>query len=266
MHRDEVTVCVRTPRPRGGVHAEKARFKTTTGGLAVLAAWLAERVVTLAAMEATGVYWKPVYYALEDRFELWLCNAHHVKNVPGRKTDMSDAEWLADVVAHGMVRPSFVPPLPIRELRELTRYRKSQIDVRASEIARLEKVLQDAGIKLTSVASKVLSLSGRAMVEALIAGEHDPRDAGPAGDRQAAPEDPGADRGAWTATSATITPSSRPASSLTSTSSMRRSVRSTSRSPRVWPSDTMQPPGCCVRCPGSTGLAPRSSSPRRAPT
>jgi transposase len=175
VHRDEVAVCVRTPGPRGGVHAEKARFKTTTGGLAVLAGWLAEREVALAAMEATGVYWKPVYYALEDRFELWLCNAHHVKNVPGRKTDMSDAEWLADVAAHGMVRPSFVPPLPIRELRELTRYRRRQTDVRAAEIARLEKVLQDAGIKLTSVASKVLTQSGRAMIEALIAGERDPR-------------------------------------------------------------------------------------------
>jgi transposase len=174
VHRDEVAVCVRTPGPRGGVHVEKARFKTTTGGLAVLAGWLAEHEVTLVAMEATGVYWKPVYYALEDRFEVWLCNAHHVRNVPGRKTDMSDAEWLADVAAHGMVRPSFVPPLPIRELRELTRYRRRQTDVRASEIARLEKVLQDAGIKLTSVASKVLTQSGRAMIEALIAGERDP--------------------------------------------------------------------------------------------
>ncbi|MGE5286624.1 MAG: IS110 family transposase [Micromonosporaceae bacterium] len=175
VHRDEVAVCVRTPGTRGGVHAEKARFKTTTGGLAVLAGWLAEREVALVAMEATGVYWKPVYYALEDRFELWLCNAHHVKNVPGRKTDMSDAEWLADVAAHGMVRPSFVPVLPIRQLRELTRYRRTQTDARAREIARLEKVLQDAGIKLTSVASKVLTQSGRAMVEALIAGERDPR-------------------------------------------------------------------------------------------
>ena len=175
VHRDQVAVCVRTPGPRGGVHVEKARFGTTTGELAVLAGWLAEREIALAAMEATGVYWKPVYYALEDRFELWLCNAHHVKNVPGRKTDMSDAEWLADVAAHGMVRPSFVPPLPIRELRELTRYRTTQARVRASEIARLEKVLQDAGIKLTSVASKVLTQSGRAMIEALIAGERDPR-------------------------------------------------------------------------------------------
>ncbi len=132
---------------------EKERFATTTSELARLAGWLAERRVTLVAMEATGVYWKPLYYALERGFEVWLCNAHHVKNVPGRKTDMSDAEWLADVAAHGMVRPSFVPPPEIRELRELTRYRKTQIDARAAEIQRLEKVLQDAGIKLTSVAS-----------------------------------------------------------------------------------------------------------------
>jgi transposase len=174
VHRDSVAACVRLPGPRGGAVTEKERFKTTTAGLGCLAGWLAERQVALVAMEATGVYWKGAYYALEDRFQVWLCNAHHVKNVPGRKTDMSDAEWLADVAAHGMVRPSFVPPPPIRELRELTRYRKTQIDARAAEIQRLEKVLQDAGIKLTSVASKVLTQSGRAMVEALIAGERDP--------------------------------------------------------------------------------------------
>jgi transposase len=126
VHRDAVAVCVRTPGRRGGVHVEKARFATTTSGLAVPAGWLAEREVALVAMEATGVYWKPVHYALEDRFEVWLCNAHHVKNVPGRKTDMSDAEWLADVAAHGMVRPSFVPPPAVRELRVLTRYRQSK--------------------------------------------------------------------------------------------------------------------------------------------
>ncbi len=175
VHRDEVAVCVRRPGPRGGAHTDKARFSTTAGELAAMASWLAECEVTLAAMEATGVYWKPVYYALEGRFELWLCKAHHVKNVPSRKTDMSDAEWLADVAAHGMVRPSFVPPRAIRELRELTRYRKTQIDVRAAEIARLEKVLQDAGIKLSSVASKVLTQCGRAIIEALIAGQRDPR-------------------------------------------------------------------------------------------
>src|SRR5881394_318179 len=168
VHRDQVTVCMRTPGPRGGVQTEKARFHTTTGGLAALADWLAGRAVTLAAMEATGVYWKPVYYALEDRFLVWLCNAHHVKNVPGRKTDIADAEWLADVAAHGMVRPSFVPPPPVRALRELTRYRKTQIVVRAQEIQRLDKVLQDAGIKISSVASNVLGKSTRAMVEALI--------------------------------------------------------------------------------------------------
>src|SRR6266545_2396797 len=175
VHRDSVAACARVPGPRGGVRLDKARFATTTAGVAELAAWLAERGVTTVGMEATGVYWKCVYYALECLFEeVWLYNAHHVKNVPGRKTDMSDAEWLADVVAHGMVRPSFVPPPPIRELRELTRYRKTQVDVRAAEIQRLEKVLQDAGIKLTSVASRVLTQSGRAMVEALIAGERDP--------------------------------------------------------------------------------------------
>jgi transposase len=174
VHRDVVAACVRVAGPRGGVVTEKERFQTTTVALERLGGWLADRRVSLVAMEATGVYWKPVYYALESRFEVWLCNAHHVKNVPGRKTDMSDAEWLADVAAHGMIRPSFVPPPPIRELRELTRYRKTQTDARAAEIQRLEKVLQDAGVKLTSVASKVLTQSGRLMIEALIDGQRDP--------------------------------------------------------------------------------------------
>jgi len=174
VHRDSVVACFRQLGPRGGVVREKERFTTTTAGLRVLEAWLADRRVQLVAMEATGVYWKPVLYALEGRFTVWLCNARHVKKLPGRKTDLTDAEWLADVAAHGMVRPSFVPPLPIRELRELTRYRKTQIDARAAEKQRLEKVLQDAGIKLTSVASKVLTQSGRSMIEALADGERDP--------------------------------------------------------------------------------------------
>jgi transposase len=174
VHRDSVAVCVRVPGPGRSVVTYKQRFATTTGGLAQLAVWLGGHAVTVVGMEATGVYWKPVYYTLEDRFELWLCNAHHVKNVPGRKTDMTDAEWLADVVAHGMVRPSFVPPPAIRELRDLTRYRKRQIDTKVAEVQRLEKVLQDAGIKLSSVASEVLSKSGRRMLEALIAGQRDP--------------------------------------------------------------------------------------------
>lgn len=174
VHRDSVSACARVPGVRREVVTHKARYPTTTAGLAELADWLGSEAVTVVGMEATGVYWKPVFYALEDRFEVWLCNAHHVKNVPGRKTDMSDAAWLADVVAHGMVRASFVPPPPIRELRDLTRYRKRQIDTRAAEVQRLEKVLQDAGIKLTSVASEVLSMSGRNMIEALIAGQRDP--------------------------------------------------------------------------------------------
>lgn len=173
VHRDSVVACFRRLGPKGGVVREKERFTTTTAGLHVLETWLADREVELVAMEATGVYWKPVLYALEQRFTVWLCNARHVKKVPGRKTDLTDAEWLADVAAHGMVRPSFVPPLPIRELRELTRYRKTQIDARVAEIQRLEKVLQDAGVKLTSVASKVLTQSGRSMIDALIAGEQD---------------------------------------------------------------------------------------------
>jgi transposase len=175
VHRDSVAACARVPGPRGGVRLDKDRFATTTAGVAQLAAWLAERGVTTVGMEATGVYWKAIYYPLEGWFEEgWLDNARHVKNVPGRKTDLSDAKWLADVVAHGMVRPSFVPPPPIRALRELTRYRKTQVDARAAEIQRLETLLQDAGIKLTSVASKVLTQSGRAMIKALIAGERDP--------------------------------------------------------------------------------------------
>ncbi len=173
VHRDSVSACARVPGVRREVVLHKARYSTTTAGLGALADWLAGESVTVVGMEATGVYWKPCFYALEDRFQVWLCNAHHVKNVPGRKTDMSDAAWLADVVAHGMVRPSFVPPPAIRELRDLTRYRKRQTDIRAAEVQRLEKVLQDAGVKLSSVASEVLSMSGRNMIEALIGGQHD---------------------------------------------------------------------------------------------
>jgi len=125
-------------------------------------------------MEATGVYWKPIYYMLEDDFELWLLNARHLKNVPGRKTDVKDAEWICQLVEHGLVRPSFVPPKEIRELRNLTRYRKAQIEERTREVQRLEKVLQDAGIKLSSVATRVLGASGRAMLDALVGGTTDP--------------------------------------------------------------------------------------------
>ena len=173
VHRDSVFACVRLGRgDEPEVHRKK--FTTTTAGVGQLAAWMADFEVMRVVMESTGVYWKPVYYPLEGLFpELWVVNASHVKNVPGRKTDVSDSEWLADVAAHGMVRPSFVPPPPVRELRELTRYRKTQITIRAQEIQRLDKVLQDAGIKISSVASTVLGKSTRSMIEALIAGERD---------------------------------------------------------------------------------------------
>lgn len=173
VHRDKVVACARLGRYQPRV--EKAVFKTTTAGVGELARWLADREVTRVVMESTGVYWKPVYYGLEGLFaELWLVNAYHVKNVPGRKTDMADAEWLADVAAHGMVRPSLVPGPEARALRELTRYRKAQVATRAQEVQRLDKVLQDAGIKISSVASSVLGKSTRAMVDALVAGERDP--------------------------------------------------------------------------------------------
>jgi transposase len=175
VHRDSVVACCRVRNPDGQVEVTKRSFATTRRGLGELASFLSEHAVGTVAMEATGVYWKPIYYVLEGLFEeVWLCNAQHVKNVPGRKSDLSDAEWLADVAAHGMIRPSFVPPPEIRELRELTRYRKTQAVARGQEVQRLEKVLQDAGIKLTSVASAVWSVSSRAMIEALISGERDP--------------------------------------------------------------------------------------------
>jgi len=176
VHRDTVVACCRVVEPDGEVEVAKRSFSTTRRGLFELAGFLSEAGVETVAMEATGVYWKSPYYALEGLVpELWLCNAQHVKNVPGRKSDLSDAEWLADVAAHGMVRPSFVPPPQIRELRELTRYRKTQVDARAKEIQRLEKALQDAGIKITSVASSVWSMSSREIIEALIAGTRDPK-------------------------------------------------------------------------------------------
>src|SRR5436190_3191681 len=126
-------------------------------------------------MESTGVYWKPVYYMLEDAVECWLLNARHLRNVPGRKTDVADAAWICQLVEHGLVRPSFVPPTPIRRLRNLTRYRKTVIEERGREAQRLEKLLEDTGIKLSSVASDILGVSGRAMLAQLVAGNTDPK-------------------------------------------------------------------------------------------
>jgi transposase len=172
----EVVACARTPSPTGKTQrAELQVFLTFTSGLEELAEWLEARGVTEVVMEATGQYWKPVWYALEDRgFDLKLVNAKHVKMVPGRKTDLADAAWLAELLEHGLLRGSFVPPAEIRELRDLTRYRKRLIQTHTAEQQRVQKILEDAGIKLDSVASDVLGVSGRAMLRALIDGERDP--------------------------------------------------------------------------------------------
>ncbi len=174
IHKASVVACVRVPGEDGGRDQETRTFGTTTRELLTLLDWLRSWGVTLVGMESTGVYWRPVYYLLEDHMECWLLNAQHLRNVPGRKTDVMDAEWICQLVEHGLVRASFVPPREIRELRDLTRYRKAQIEERTREVQRLEKTLQDAGVKLSSVASKVLGVSGRLMLDALISGTHDP--------------------------------------------------------------------------------------------
>ena len=164
VHKDTVMAALRTPG-EGGRRREVVReFRTFTDDLVALGDWLRSEGVTQVVMEATGSYWKPVWYLLEDAFECLLVNAAHVKHVPGRKTDVSDAQWLSQLLEHGLLAGSFVPPKPIRELRDLTRYRKSLIRDRASEANRLQKTLEDAGIKLSSVATNVLTLSGRLML------------------------------------------------------------------------------------------------------
>jgi transposase len=175
VHRDTVMACARTPDGAGGRREEVAEFGTTTSQLLALSEWLVERGVTLVGMEATGVYWKPVHWVLEDAIDdVWVINARHMRNVPGRKTDVADACWGAQLLEHGLVRPSFIPPRSTREQRDLTRYRKSVIEERAREVQRLHKVLEDAGVKLSSVASSVLTKSGREMIDALVAGQRDP--------------------------------------------------------------------------------------------
>jgi len=174
--KDEVVACVRVPGGQGGRRQEVRTFSTFTSGLEALAGWLAAEGVTQVVMEATGQYWKPVWYVLEERgVALMLVNARHVKILPGRKTDVADAAWLAELLEHGLLRGSFVPPPQIRELRDLTRYRKRLIQAHSAECQRVQKTLEDAGIKLDSVAADVLGVSGRAMLAALVAGERDPQ-------------------------------------------------------------------------------------------
>ena len=174
VHKAQVTACARVPDKSGRREQHLGEFATTVNGLLALRDWLAELGVTQVVMEATGVYWKAPWAILEDEFDCMLVNARHVKQVPGRKTDVSDAAWLCQLAEAGLLKASFVPPKPIRQLRNLTRYRKTQIQERAREVNRLHKALEDAGIKLDTVAADIMGKSGRAMLNALVAGETDP--------------------------------------------------------------------------------------------
>jgi transposase len=174
VHKAQVTACVRIPGADGVRVQEVKQFKTTVGGLLVLSDWLKAHGVTDVVMEATGDYWKPVWHILESDFRLMLVNARDVKNLPGRKTDVGDSVWLCQLAEAGLLRASFVPPKPIRDLRLLTRYRRTQIDERRRETQRLHKALEETGIKLDCVATDILGKSGRAMLDALVAGTTDP--------------------------------------------------------------------------------------------
>ena len=174
VHKETVVACLRLVSG-GKVDTDVRTFETTTAGLIALSEWLAENGCTQIAMEATGIYWKPVWHILADgEFELILANAAHVKNVPGRKTDVNDATWLADLLAHGLIRASFVPDTQTQELRTFLRTRKQLVREKSSHNLRLQKTLEDANIKLDSVITDVMGMSGRAMIEALIAGESNP--------------------------------------------------------------------------------------------
>ena len=173
VHKLRVVACVRTPGPRRS-QSEVRTFGTTTSELLRLSDWLTEKGCTHVAMESTGVYWKPVFNVLEGVCEVLLVNAQHIKAVPGRKTDVKDCEWIADLLEHGLLKASFIPPEPIRDLRDLTRYRKTLIRERASEVNRIQKILETANIKLASVATDVVGASGRAMLKALVSGDRDP--------------------------------------------------------------------------------------------
>src|ERR1700726_4569072 len=172
VHKDMVMArvrCVSEPRIE-----ETRSFATTTSALVELQEWLTSHGVTHVAMEATGVYWKPVWHLLEEHLELVLANAQHIRNVPGRKTDVNDAAWIADLLAHGLIRSSFVPPAPIQALRDLTRTRKQLVREIARHTQRIQKTLEDANLKITHVVSDILGTSGRAILQALTTGETDP--------------------------------------------------------------------------------------------
>jgi transposase len=171
LHKRRVVACLIVPGPDGRPTKEVRTFATMTEDLIGLADWLTAAGCTHVAMESTGVYWKPIYNLFEGSFELLLVNAYHIKAVPGRKTDVKDSEWIADLLRHGLLKASFVPDRPRRELRELTRYRTTLVQERSAEVNRLQKTLEGANIKLSAVASDVLGKSGRQMLDALVRGE-----------------------------------------------------------------------------------------------
>jgi transposase len=173
VHSRQVVACARVITDRG-VSREVSSFGTTTRELRALSDWLQGHGVTHVAMESTGVYWKPVWHVLEGRFELVLANAAQVRNMPGRKSDVNDATWIAELLAHGLIRPSFIPPAPVQELRDLTRTRKQLVREISRHTLRIQKTLEDANVKLTEVVSSVLGTSGRAILAGLVRGETDP--------------------------------------------------------------------------------------------
>jgi transposase len=175
VHKRTVVACVLITRPDGAVERQVRTFKTMTADLLVLNDWLSRLGVSHVALESTGVYWRPVFNILEDEQRtLLLVNPQHMRAVPGKKTDVRDSEWLADLLRHGLLRASFIPSAPIRAVRELTRYRKTLVQQRTDEANRLQKTLEGANLKLAMVASNVLGVSGRQMLEALLGGEQDP--------------------------------------------------------------------------------------------
>lgn len=173
VHKDTVVACVRIAEGQK-VEREVRRLGTTTRELLKLLDWLQGSRVTHVAMESTGVYWKPVWHVLEGHFELVLGNAKEMRNVPGRKTDQNDATWIADLQAHGLIRNSYIPSEPVQDLRDLTRTRKQLVRERAQHVQRIQKVLEDANVKLASVLTDVMGLSGRTILEAIVRGEDDP--------------------------------------------------------------------------------------------
>src|SRR6266705_3409509 len=170
VHKETVVACLMLTASSGKITREVRTFATTTLGLQTMAQWLASQKVTHIAIESTGIYWRPVFNILEGRFEVILVNAQHMKAVPGHKTDIKDSEWIADLLRHGLLKASFIPPKPIRDLRDLLRPRKTLVQERAQAINRVQKVLETANIKLSSVASDVLGKSGRDMLDAMLAG------------------------------------------------------------------------------------------------